>query len=59
MTPVQTSLKKNELIVFRKLQDGRKKHKSQFQIGQLEGTADIRKVLSKEIQRIGLMNYII
>ena len=47
MRPVDASKKVNEKIVYSNLQDRRQKHKSQFQLGQLVRTADIKKVFSK------------
>ena len=46
MTPIQVSIKNNEEIVFKNLQDRRKKHKPQFHLGQLFRTVDTEKVFS-------------
>ena len=47
MTPVQTSLKKNEAYFYKKLLDKRKKIKPKFQLNDLVRTADVKKTFSK------------
>ena len=47
MTPIQASLKKNEGFVYKSLLDKRKKITPKFQIIDLVGTADLKKILSK------------
>ena len=47
MTPVQTSEKANEKLVFDNLLDKRKKPNPKFKPGQLVPTADIKRVFSK------------
>ena len=45
--PIQASLKKNEGYVYKTLQDKQKKIKSKNEIGELVGTADLKKTFSK------------
>ena len=47
MTPNQASKKSNEKLVYSNLQDRRIKQKPKFKLGQLVGTADIKRVFSK------------
>ena len=47
MTPIQTSLKKNEGFFYNKLLDKRKKTKPKFQVNDLVRTADLRKMFSE------------
>ena len=47
MTPIQTSKKVNEKVVYNNLQDRRVKQKPKFQQGQLIRTTDIKRVFSK------------
>ena len=58
LTPIQASLKKNEGFVYKNLLDKRKKIRPKDEIGDLVRTADLKKRFQKEIQQIGLMNYI-
>ena len=47
LTPLQASLKKNEVYVYKNLLDKRKKVKPKFQINDLVRTADLKKTFSK------------
>ena len=47
LTPVQTSLKKNEGYVYKNLLDKRNKIKPKYEIGDLVRTADLKKTFSK------------
>ena len=47
LTPIQASLKKNEGFVYKNLLDKRKKIKPKFQMNDLVGTADLKKMFSK------------
>ena len=47
MTPIQTSKKPNEKLVYTNLRDEREKQQLKFKLGQLVRTADIKKVFSK------------
>ena len=47
MSPIQASLKKNEVYVYKNLIDKRKKIKPKFQINDLVRTADLKKTFSK------------
>ena len=47
LTPIQSSLKKNEGYVYKKLLDKRKKLKPKFQINDLVRTAELNKTFSK------------
>ena len=47
MTPIQTSKKSDEKIIFDNLKDDRVKQKPKFRLGQLIRVADNRKVFSK------------
>ena len=47
LTPIQSSLKKNEGYVYKNLLDKRKKVKPKFQINDLVRTADLKKTFSK------------
>ncbi len=47
MTPVQASKKVNEKEVFSILRDDRIKRQPKFKLGDLVGTADIKRVFSK------------
>ena len=47
LTPIQTSLKKNEGYVYKNLLDKRKKVTPKFQINDLVRTADLKKTFSK------------
>ena len=47
MTPIQSSKKSNEKIVYNNLQDRREIQKPKFKLGQLVRTADIKRVFSK------------
>ena len=47
MTPIQSSLKKNEGYVYKNLLDKRKKVKPKFQINNLVRTADLKRTFSK------------
>ena len=47
LTPIHTSLKKNEGYVYKNLLDKRKKIKPKYEIGDLVGTADLKKTFSK------------
>ena len=47
LTPIQSSLKKNEGFVYNNLLDKRKKIKPKFQINDLVRTADLKKTFSK------------
>ena len=47
MTPIQTSLKKNERFVYNKLLDKRKRTNPKFQVNNLVRTADLNKTFSK------------
>ena len=49
MTPVQTSKKSDEKIVYSNLRDDRVKQKPKFKLGQLVRTADIKRVFSKGV----------
>ena len=48
MTPIQSSLKKNEAFVYKNLLDKRKKIKPKHEIGGLVRTADLKRTFSKE-----------
>ena len=48
MTPVQASKKSNERKVYSNLRGDRVKQKPKYKLGQLIGTADIKRVFSKE-----------
>ena len=43
LTPIQASLKKNDSYVYRNLSDKRNKIKTKHKIGDLVGTADLKK----------------
>ena len=47
MTPNQASKNSNEKIVYNDLKDNREVPKPKFKLGQLVGTADIKRVFSK------------
>ena len=47
MTPVQTSKKSNQKLVYHNLRDDRQKQRPKFDLGDLIRTADIKKVFSK------------
>ena len=47
LTPTQASLKKNEGYVYKNLLDKRKQIKPKYEIGDLVGTADLKKTFSK------------
>ena len=47
MTPLQASGKSNERKVYSNLQDKRRKLNPKFKLGQLNRTADIKRVFSK------------
>ena len=47
MTPVQASKKVNQKEVFSNLKNDGEKRKSKYKLGQLSGTADIKRVFSK------------
>ena len=47
MTPIQASLKKNEVYVYKNLLDKRNKIKPKYEIGDLVRTADLKKTFSK------------
>ena len=47
LTPIQASLKKNEGYIYKNLLDKRKKIKPKNEIGDLVGTADLKKTFSK------------
>ena len=47
MTPIQSSLKKNEGYVYKNILDKRKKIKPKYEIGDLVRTADLKKTFSK------------
>ena len=49
MTPIETSLKKNEGFVHRNFSDKRKKIKPKFQVNDLVRTAELRKTFSKGV----------
>ena len=58
LTPTQARLKKNEGYVYINLLDKRKKIKPKFQINDLVRVAVLKERFQKEIQLIGLINYI-
>ena len=47
MTPIQSSKKSNQKLVYNNLKDDREVQKSKFKLGQLVRTADIKRVFSK------------
>ena len=47
MTPIQASKKSNEKLVYSNLQDRRVKQQSEYKLGKLVRTADIKRVFSK------------
>ena len=47
LTPIQASLKENEIIVYKNLLDKREKIKPKFQINDLVRVADLKKTFSK------------
>ena len=47
LTPIQASLKKNEVFAYKKLLDKRKKTKPKFQVNNLVRVVDLRKTFSK------------
>ena len=47
ITPIQSSLEKNEGYVYKNLLDKRKKIKTKFQVNDLVGTAGLKKTFSK------------
>ena len=47
MSPIQTSKKSNEKIVYNNLKDNRETQKPNFKLGKLVRTADIKRVFSK------------
>ena len=47
LTPIQTSLKKNEGYFYKNILDKRKKVKPKYEIGDLVRTADLKKTFSK------------
>ena len=57
LSPKDASLKQNEGFVYKNLLDKRNKIKPKFQINDLVRVADLKKTFSKEIQQIGLINY--
>ena len=47
LTPIQASLKKNEIYVYKNLLDKRKNMKPKYEIGDLVRTANLKKTFSK------------
>ena len=47
LTPIQASLKRNEVYVYNNLLDKRKKLKAKYEIGDLVRTADLKKTFPK------------
>ena len=58
-TPIQASKKSNEKLVYSNLQDQRVKQKPKYKSGQVVRTADIKRVFSKVIQQIIVINCIL
>ena len=52
MIPLQASKKSNEKAVFDNLRDDRQKQRPKIKLGDLVGTADIKKYSQKEIVQI-------
>ena len=62
MTPIQASVKKNEGDVYNNSLDKRKKTEPKFQVNNIVGTADLKKIQKrcsrKEIRPISLISFI-
>ena len=57
LTPIPSSLKKNEIYVCQNFLYKRWKINAKFQVNDLVKTADSKRTFSKEVQLIGLINY--